>query len=478
MSYKYNKEIAASKSGMSAKTARKYLPSNQLPSEMKKDRHWKTRLNIFSPIWPEIEDMLSKSPKLQSTTILGYLINRDPDKFNTGHERTLQRLLRNWHATNGCNKDVIFNQDLKPGMQSQSDYTVMNDLNITIAGEQFDHLLFHFMLPYSLWEYAGLCYSESFESLSKGYDDAVWTLGYVAPEHRTDNLTAATKACDSTRAFTDNWQEVMDHYGVKPSRNNPGVSHENGSVEKSHHLLKEAVGQQLMLRGSSDFSDKQQYQQFINQLVMSRNSNRIIKFEEEVVLLKPLPSKKYYAPLILEVAVSKFSTVRLEKTTYSVPSRLIGYKLRAYIYHGEIKLYYGSTLVQTMPQIKEGGASINYRHIIRSLVRKPGAFANYYWREHLFPCTMFRTAHDMLVKKYPVNGVKQYLQILQLAALGSERDVQTVLELLITNNTTPSFTEVQELLKASNKLQNQSITEVQITPPSLGDYDLLLSIVA
>ena len=131
MSYKYNKEIAASKSGMSAKTARKYLASNQLPSEMKKDRHWKTRLNIFSPIWPEIEDMLIKSPKLQATTILGYLINRNPDKFSTGHERTLQRLLRNWHATNGSNKDVIFNQDIKPGMQSQSDYTVMNDLNIT-----------------------------------------------------------------------------------------------------------------------------------------------------------------------------------------------------------------------------------------------------------------------------------------------------------------------------------------------------------
>ena len=476
MSYKYNKETAASKSGMSAKTARKYLKSNQLPSEMKKDRDWKTRQNIFTPIWSEIEDMLSKSPKLQATTILDFLISKDPDKFNTGHERTLQRLMRNWHATNGGNKDVIFKQDLKPGMQSQSDYTVMNNLNITIAGEQFDHLLFHFMLPYSRWEYAGLCYSESFESLSKGYDDAVWTLGYVAPEHRTDNLTAATQASSSKRVFTRRWQEVMDHYSVRPSRNNPGVSHENGSVEKSHDLLKKAIAQQLMLRGSNDFSDKQQYQQFISQLVMNRNSSRVERFEEEILLLKPLPNQKYYAPLILEVTVTKFSTVRLVNGTYSVPSRLIGYKLRAYIYQGEIKLYYGSTLVQSMPQIQDGDTAINYRHIIHSLVRKPGAFVNYYYRDHLFPNPIFRATYDKLIKRYPVNGVKQYLQILQLAATVSEDDVKAALELLANNNNTPSFAEVHGLVKASNKLQRQAIVEVHITPPSLGDYDLLLNI--
>jgi len=225
MSCKYNKIVAAAKSAMSAKTARKYLLVQSLPSEMKKERHWKTRSNVFSAIWCEIEDMLTKSPKLQATTILQYLINRDPDKFKPSHKRTLQDLCKNWRATSGADKDVIFSQDLKPGMQSQSDYTVMNDLSITIAGEKFDHLLFHFMLPYSLWENASLCYSESFASLSKGYDDAVWNLGGVLPEHRTDNLSAATKAAGSARVFTENWQEVMDHYGVTPSRNNPGVSH-------------------------------------------------------------------------------------------------------------------------------------------------------------------------------------------------------------------------------------------------------------
>jgi hypothetical protein len=204
MSCKYNKEVAAAKSGMNAKTARKYLLSGQLPSEMKKERPWKTRSNVFSAVWREIEDMLTKLPKLQATTILQYLINKDPDKFKVSHKRTLQDLCKNWRATSGADKDVIFSQALKPGMQSQSEYAVMNDLFITIAGEKFDHLLFHFMLPYSLWEHASLCYSESFASLSKGYDDAVWNLGGVLPEHRTDNLSEATKAAGSVRVCTEN----------------------------------------------------------------------------------------------------------------------------------------------------------------------------------------------------------------------------------------------------------------------------------
>ncbi len=480
MSCKYNKEVAAAKSGMSAKTARKYLLAEVLPSEMKQERHWKTHSNIFESVWDEITDMLIKSPKLQATTILKALMNRNPEKFQSGHERNLQRLIKNWRATSGSDKDVIFSQDLKPGQHSQSDYTVMNDLSITIAGEQFDHLLFHFMLPYSLWEHASLCYSESFESLSKGYETAVWNLGGVLPEHRTDNLTAATKAVGSTRVFTQNWQEVMGHYGVTPSRNNPGVSHENGSVEKSHDLLKTAIAQSSMLRGSRNFNDKEQYMQFVNGVVSSRNSSpkRVARFEEELALLRLLPNKKYYAPLILDATVSKFSTIQLLKVTYSVPSRLIGYKLRAYVYQGEIKLMYGKTVVQTFPQIKPTtgiAASINYRHIIKSLVRKPGAFKNYIYRDHLFPNVSFRIAHDMLVAHYPVNGAKQYLKILQLAAIGSESEVQAILEQMIASGKAPSFAEVEEQIKSKSKARNMSaISGVKIIAPNLKCYDSLL----
>ena len=341
MIHKYNQGIAAAKSGMSTKSARKYLSSNKTPCELKKERHWKTRTNVFEDDWDKIESMVNKAPGLQAKTILANLIIEQPDKFNDSHERTLQRLLRKWRAINGSNNNIIFNQTIKAGQQSQSDYTSMNELLISIRGNELKHLLFHFMLPYSKWEYASVCYSESFDSLSKGYEDAVFTLGYVAPEHRTDNLSAASKSIGKKRVSTNKWKEFMQHYSVTPSFNNPGKSNENGSVEKSHDLLKNDIRQQLMLRGSNDFNSVTEYEEFIQKIIARRNGARSDRLLEEIKLLKSLPEKRYYAPEILELTVTKSSTIRIDQVIYSVPSRLIGYNLRAYIYQGEIKLYYG-----------------------------------------------------------------------------------------------------------------------------------------
>lgn len=476
MRHKHNQEISAAKSGMSVKTARKYLSTNKTPSELKKERHWKTRSNVFEEDWNNIEAMLHKAPGLQAKTILSYLISEQPDKFNDSHERTLQRLLRKWRANNGSNNNVIFNQTIRPGEQSQSDYTSMNKLCISIQGDRFEHLLFHFMLPYSKWEYASICYSESFDSLSKGYEDAVWTLGYVAPEHRTDNLSAASKRVGSKRVSTDNWKEFMKHYLVTPSRNNPGISNENGSIEKSHDLLKNDIRQQLMLRGSNDFSSVVEYECFVQKIIARRNSARSDKLSEELELLKSLPKKKYYAPEILELTVTQSSTIRLDQVTYSVPSRLIGYTLRAYIYQGSIKLHYGTQLICEMPKIDKSKASavINYRHIIAGLVRKPGAFTNYHYRDHLFPTIIFRKAYDKLIKIYPVNGTKQYLQILHLAAVNSESEVEAAISILIESNIVTTIDRIKELLHT----KSQAKTVVHVDQPVVKQYDALLELVA
>ena len=476
MRHKYNKEISAAKSGMSIKTARKYLSTNKTPSELKKDRHWKTRNNVFEENWDSIEAMLHKAPGLQAKTILSHLVSERPDKFNDSHERTLQRLLRKWRANNGSNNNIIFNQTIRPGEQSQSDYTSMNKLCISIQGDTFEHLLFHFMLPYSKWEYASICYSESFDSLSKGYEDAVWTLGYTAPEHRTDNLSAASKRIGSKRVSTDNWKEFMKHYLVTPSRNNPGVSNENGSIEKSHDLLKNDIRQQLMLRGSNDFSSVIEYEGFVQKIITRRNNVRSNKLSEEIKLLKPLPEKKFYAPEILELTVTKSSTIRIDQVTYSVPSRLIGYTLRAYIYQGEIKLYYGTQLICQMPKIDKSktNAVINYRHIIAGLVRKPGAFTNYHYREHLFPSVVFRALYDKLIKTYPVNGTKQYLQILHIAAINSESEVDAAISILMEDKITQTVNRVKELLY----IKSQAKVEVHVDKPVVKQYDSLLELVA
>ncbi len=464
-------EVAAIKSGMSVKTARKYLKSNKLPSEMKKARHWKTRTNVFEEVWKEIEEMLKKSPQLEAKTIMDYLICQDNEKYDNGHLRTLQRLIKLWRANFGSDKEIIFQQVLVAGKQSQSDYTAMDLIGIRIEGKQFNHLLFHYMLPYSKWEHVSICYSESFESLSYGYEEAVWILGGVLPEHRTDNLTAATYHKDGKRYFTKDWQDFMKHYDVTPTRNNPGKGHENGSVEKSHDLFKKAVEQQLCLRGSKDFKSIDEYQEFLHKLEDSRNSKRKVKFAEEVKVLNQLPKAKYYAPQIVDLIVSKFSTVRILKATYSVPSRLIGYRIRAYVYYKEIKLYYGNKLVEILPRISKGkGGAINYRHVIRSLLRKPGAFTNYYYKDSMFPSIIFRKTYDILQKQYPKNNSKYYLEILNLAAIGSENEVATALDILLQEKIVPDIKQVKDLIDQ----RSSRIPVVQVYTPILNNYDLLL----
>jgi len=213
----HKQEPAAAMSGMTSKTARKYSSSAQLPTEMQRSHTWRTRHDAFTEDWNEIASMLENAPGLEANTLMNYLIRKSPDKYKQGQLRTLQRRVRDWRAEHGKAKAVIFRQDIQPGKQSQSDFTCMNVLQITINGQIFKHLLFHFILPYSRWESIKLCFSESFDSLVAGMEKALWELGQVAPEHRTDNLTAATQAMGSQREFTQRWQQFVAHYGMVAS---------------------------------------------------------------------------------------------------------------------------------------------------------------------------------------------------------------------------------------------------------------------
>jgi len=461
-------KISAMKAGMNVKTARRYLKAGRLPSELKKPHDWQTREDVFSEVWDEIEIFIKNSSGIQAKTIFNYLQNKYPGRFEEGQLRTLQRRFQDWRALNGKNDKVIFCQNHLPGVQSQSDYTEMNSLNITIAGTHFKHLLFHFMLTYSRWETVSIAYEESFASLAEGYEKAVWDLGAVAIEHRTDNLTAATKKVGGSREFTVRWRNVMKHYGVTPTRNNPGVSNENGSVEKSHDLFKTAIDQQLMLRGNRDFLNLDEYLEFLQKVKKTRNDSRKIALIEEMQKLKTLPMDKWSAPKIMPVRVSSSSTVQVDKAAYSVPSRLISYTLMAHIYYDKIRLYYGQKCLQEMP--KEKNNVIDYRHIIDGLVRKPGAFNNYQYKEALFPKLCFRKAYDTLIGHHPSLGNKYYLTILQLAKMHGEHLVATGLELLMEQKIVPLPEEVKGLLDLPVKIPN-----VKIREPKTENYNQLLS---
>jgi transposase len=468
---KYNQETAAAKAGMDVKTARKYLKSKQLPSDMQAI-YKRTVPTIFSSHHDEIAKMFEASPGLQAKTVMGYLVRKYPDQYKNSQLRTLQRHIHNWRAKHGASQAVIFRQDIKPGKQSQSDYTCMNALNITINSQEFKHLLFHFILPYSRWESIYLSFSESFDTLVLGYEKAVWELGCAPKEHRTDNLTAATQAMGSRREFTDRWQQFMTHYAVTPTTNNPGVSHENGSIEKSHDTLKNAIEQELMLRGSTDFTTQKDYISFVENIVAGRNKQRQDRLLVEIDLLAELPDRKWHSPIVIRARVSPSSVVQILDVPYTVPSRLIHYTLKVYVYPDEIVLFYGNKKLQTMPRHNVNSlAGINYRHLIDALIRKPAAFANYQYNEALFPRLCFRKAYDALRHSAPANADKYYLKLLQLAKLHSEQEVAETLELLLEEGQLPTPDSVKSLIDVCTKER----LNVTVHQPNVADYDCLLS---
>lgn len=469
---KHTKEAAAAKAGMDVKTARKYIKSGQLPSEQAKTHNWKTHADVFSEDWPMLEKMLVNAPGLQAKTLMEYLLRLRPEHYHPKQLRTLQRRIRDWRALYGEEQAIIFNQAIQPGKQSQSDFTCMNSLSITINGQYFKHLLFHFMLPFSHWESIYVCQSERFDHLVKGFEKAVWELGYVAKDHRTDNLTAATQAMGSGREFTQRWQQFMAHYGITPTTNNVGVSHENGSVEKSHDTLKTAIDQALMIRGYRDFPSEKHYIAWLEELVKGRNAYRLDRLAIETKQLSELPNKRWHAPEILQARVSSASIIQLLGHPYSVPSRLIHYTLKAYIYPDEIHLYYGKKAIQKMPRAYNGGSTgINYRHLIDGLVRKPGAFANYRYQEAFFPQLCFRQAYDTLRRRRPASADKCYLYILQLCKIQSEQEVAMALSLLLEANELPTASAIKELVDTYHHERRQ----VHVDPPNLSNYDTLLT---
>ena len=469
---KHTQEIAAAKSGMDVKTARKYIKSGKLPSEMKQPHAWKTKADPFADDWPELKQMLENAPGLEAKTLMNYLVTKSPDKYKQSQLRTMQRRVRDWRAQYGKNKEVIFRQKSRPGKQSQSDFTCMNKLNITINRQPFKHLVFHYILRHSCWESIRICSSESFESLVAGMEKALWELGGVAIEHRTDNLSAATQAMGSKREFTERWQQLMAHYNMTPTTNNPGVSHENGAIEKSHDIFKRAVEQALLLRGSRDFSTHQDYADFLEEVVKTRNYGCREAIADEIDYLGELPDDKWHSPQIIRARVSSGSIIQLLGCPYTVPSRLIHYTLVAYVYHDDIQLFYNNKLLQSMPRVQDGSLSgINYRHLIDSLIRKPGAFANYCYQPAMFPRLCFRKAYDMLRNKRPARADKEYLKLLHLAKVQSEQEVSDAIELLLEARELPIVDAVKSLID----VYQQERRAVHVSMPKLADYDKLLS---
>ena len=467
-------EQAAARAGMSVRTARKYERLAQLPSQLKKPRS-RTRPNPFEQDWPWVQAQLEHDAALQVKTLFDELCLLHPGRYQSVQLRTLQRHVALWRAQAGPARDVIFEQVHQPGRLGQSDFTHMDDLGITVAGVPFPHLLYHFVLTYSNVEAVHLCFSESFEALAEGLESCLWQLGGVPAQHRTDNLSAAVVRIERSgeRHYTERYQALMNHYHMQPSTNTPGEAHENGDVEQSHFRFKDALDQALRLRGSREFEDRAAYLRFVAGLVRLRNQTRQQKWVEERERLAPLPSLPLDPVQELRVSVSRFSTIRVLRNIYSVPSRLIGHTLTARLRAETIELYLGAARLETLPRLRgQHQQRIDYRHLIGSLVRKPGAFAQYRYRDELFPSLLFRQTYDALCRTHPQRADQHYLRILQLAATQSEVEVETALALLLEVGTTPNWEVVRSLVLGR---EQPTLPELTSAVVDLSLYDQLLT---
>ena len=468
--------IAAMKAGMDEKTARKYLRSGKLPSDLKQEHTWRTRKDPFEDVWEGMKSMLEINPGLEAKTLFEDLQRRNPGRFADGQLRSLQRRIKNWRAVEGPPKEIFFSQIHRPGELCQSDFTHMNKLGVTISGVPFDHMIYHFVLTYSNWEAGTICFSESFESLSQGLQNALWELGGVPGKHRTDCLTTAVNKADHPEEFTRRYQELVDHYRITPCKTNPSSPHENGDVEQRNYRFKKAVDQTLLLRGSRDFEDRSAYEEFLRKLFKQLNAGRKKRFMQEQAVLHRLPKRRIDSCKREKKKVGPSSTIRVNHNVYSVDSRLIGENIQVRLHMDRLEIWYGQKKIDTLPRQRgEGKHKINYRHIIDSLIRKPGAFENYRYHDALFPTSRFRIAYDSLKKRYTQrSAVKKYLNILYLAAKESESLVDNALRVLIDKDMDICDEQVEILIQSEESVS--VATDIDIPEVNLTDYDQLLEV--
>jgi hypothetical protein len=473
-----SQELSAAKAGISERSARRIESLATLPSQTPR-RYWRSRADPFADVWDaEVVPLLKGAPKLMAVTLLRKLQDDHPERFSDGALRTLQRHIRHWRALEGPPKEVFFPQDHAPGQRGLSDFTAMGELRITIASEPFAHILYHFVLAFSRWEHAEVVEGgESFEALSKGLQNALWQVGGAPQEHRSDSLSAAFKNLAQEEDFTARYTALLDHYGMAGTRNNRGLSHENGSVEASHRYLKEAIEQALLLRGHRDFEDRASYEGFVREAVMRRNRRNAAAFRIEREQLQDLPERRTTDFVEQEARVTRCSTFTVRGVLYSAPSRLIGHRLKVRLYSDRLECFLSGALVLTLARgrrspINGRGRVIDYRHFVDALKRKPQAFKGLVFRDALFPREAYRRMWEQLECNLSQRQACQTIvALLEMAARdGVEAALAERLQALLAAGELPDLKKLREEF-APRKVELPLIT---VEMPMAKVYDALL----
>ena len=481
MTYRQTHSVpaAAAKAGFSPATGYR-LQSDPRPPSQKKVRRGRRRADPLDGLFEtEIVPLLQANPGLRAVAIFEEMMRRHVN-LDAGIRRTLERRIRAWRAEHGPEQEVIFRQTHEPGRMGLSDFTDMGKLGVTVAGQPLDHRLYHFRLAWSGFEHAHVVLGgESFVALSTGLQNALWSLGGVPHEHRTDSLSAAfrNRAAPARDDLTDRVDALCRHYGMTPSRNNRGIAHENGAIEGPHGHLKRAIEDALILRGSRDFEDLQAYRRFIDEITGRINARNGKRIDAERACLKPLPARRTTDFEDVTVRVTSSGGFLLRKVFYTVPSRLIGHRLRVRLHDDRLELFLGSTWLQDLPRerVTRHGAHkhvVNYRHVIHALRKKPMALMGLVYRDQLFPRRAFRDMFDIMLKQTSDRqACRMAVDLLALAHdRGCEAELADQLEEDLRQNRLPDI----KALRALFAPPVEDLPDVEVQLAKLSSYDRLL----
>jgi transposase InsO family protein len=471
-----SQETAAAKGGISERSGRR-IEKGERPS-IPKERHWRTREDPLDAIWEsELVPLLEKEPRLTGLTLWEYLEDEHAGQFPYQVLRTLQRRVKHWKATQGPDKAVIFRQSLPAGQQGLSDFSHPNTA-ITLQGEVFSHLLYQFRFAYSGWRYVQIVLGgESYSALADGLQSALVLAGGSPVEHRTDSLSAAFNNHAEEQKLTTSYDALCAHYNLRATRNNLGVSHENGAIECAHGSFKRRLDEALKLRGSTDFAAIKDYQTFLDKVTDRLNKRCQSRFKDEQLALQALPGERFMDYSELSLKVTRSSTLEIKKVLYSVPSRMIGENVRVHVYHDRLAFFVGQTLTSTLARIypkagQERCRCIDYRHVIHSLSAKPQAFRFLQFRDELLPTETYRKLWLSCDQQFQSrDACKWIVGVLRIAMDHDceERLGNELLALVDNNKPLPTLKALQE-----RYLGKQPVPIIPARQQDLASYDHLL----
>ncbi|GEK69356.1 IS21 family transposase [Paracoccus denitrificans] len=472
-------ETAAAKAGLSRSTGYRIVNDPRLPSQ-KKGARGRRRPDPLEHIFEaEVVPMLQSAPGLRPVAIYEEMLRRHPE-LQPGIRRTLERRIRAWRALHGEDREVMFRQVHEPGRLGLSDFTDMGALGVTITGQLLDHLLYHFRLPWSGFEHAHVILGgESFVALAEGLQNALWSAGGAPACHRTDSLSAAFRNLDADARtdLTTRYEALCTQYRMVPTRNNKGVAHENGAIESAHGHLKAAVRDALLMRGSADFDHLDHYRAFIDEIVGRRNAARGKGIAAERAHLQVLPTRRTTDFEEVIVTVTGTGGFTLRKVFYTVPSRLIGHRLRVRLFDDRLEVFTGGTHLLTLPRGRAQANGkhdqvVNYHHVIHSLRKKPMALAGLVYRDKLFPRPEYRRAWEALNEALPA---RQACRItVELLALAHDRGCEAELAAEIGRVLQDGGLPDLSILRARFSPDPEQLPVITVTSPRLSSYEALI----